>query len=152
MEIPPERTALYKIIGGDGRLYGPANPDQLRLWVSQGRAGPQTLAQPEGSLEWKPLATFPDFAGLVAPLPLAPPPLLAGDPRKSKLAAGLLGIFLGGIGVHRFYLGYTGIAIAQIVVTLFTCGVGQIWGLIEGILILTGSGITTDADGLTLKE
>lgn len=70
---------------------------------------------------------------------------------KSKMAAGLLGIFLGGWGVHNFYLGYTGKGIAQIFVTLFTCGVGAIWGLIEGILILTGS-INTDAEGNPLSD
>ena len=70
---------------------------------------------------------------------------------KSKMAAGLLGIFLGGWGVHSFYLGYTGKGIAQIFVTLFTCGFGAIWGLIEGILILTGS-INTDANGNPLVD
>ena len=75
--------------------------------------------------------------------------VLAGA--KSKLAAGLLGIFLGGFGIHRFYLGYVGIGIAQIAVTLVTCGAGGIWGFIEGILILTGS-INTDAKGQPLKE
>jgi TM2 domain-containing membrane protein YozV len=74
------------------------------------------------------------------------------DNRKSKLAAGLLGIFLGGFGIHRFYLGYTGIAIGQICATLFTCGVvGPIWGLIDGILILTGS-VDKDAAGNPLKD
>ena len=70
---------------------------------------------------------------------------------KSKLAAGLLGIFLGGFGVHRFYLGYVGIGIAQIIVTLVTFGMGALWGFIEGILILTGS-INKDAKGQPLKE
>ncbi|RJP71869.1 MAG: NINE protein [Candidatus Abyssobacteria bacterium SURF_17] len=70
---------------------------------------------------------------------------------KSKLAAGLLGIFLGGFGVHRFYLGYVGIGIAQIVVTLITCGIGAIWGFIEGILILVGT-IDKDAQGRPLKD
>lgn len=70
---------------------------------------------------------------------------------KSKMAAGLLGIFLGGWGIHNFYLGYTGKGIAQIFVTLFTCGFGAIWGLIEGILILTGS-INTDANGNPLVD
>ena len=70
---------------------------------------------------------------------------------KSKMAAGLLGIFLGGWGIHNFYLGYTGKGIAQIFVTLFTCGIGAIWGLIEGILILTGS-INTDANGNPLVD
>ena len=70
---------------------------------------------------------------------------------KSKMAAGLLGIFLGGWGIHNFYLGYTGKGIAQIFVTLFTCGIGAIWGLIEGIMILTGS-INTDAEGNPLVD
>ena len=42
---------------------------------------------------------------------------------KSKIAAGLLGIFLGAFGVHNFYLGYTGKAIAQLLITLLSCGV-----------------------------
>jgi len=73
----------------------------------------------------------------------------AGD--KSKLAAGLLGIFLGGLGIHRFYLGYVGIGIAQIIVTLITFGIGGIWGFIEGIMILTDV-IDKDAKGMPLRE
>lgn len=74
---------------------------------------------------------------------------------KSKVAAGLLGIFLGAFGVHNFYLGYTGKAVAQLVITLATCGIGSavsgIWGFVEGIMILTGS-INTDGDGNILSE
>lgn len=70
--------------------------------------------------------------------------------QKSKLTAGLLGIFLGGLGVHNFYLGYTGKAIAQIALSM-CFGVGAIWGLIEGIMILTGS-IDKDAKGIPLKD
>mgnify|MGYP003413437755 FL=1 len=65
------------------------------------------------------------------------------------MTAGLLGIFLGGWGVHNFYLGNTGKAIAQIVLT-FCFGIGYIWGLIEGIMILCGS-IKTDANGIPLE-
>lgn len=75
--------------------------------------------------------------------------------QKSKMAAGLFGIFLGAFGVHNFYLGYTGKAIAQLLITVLSCFtlsvVSEIWGLIEGILILTGS-INTDADGNPLKD
>jgi len=70
---------------------------------------------------------------------------------RSKLTAGLLGIFLGGLGVHRFYLGYTGIGVAQIVVTILTCGLGSLWGFIEGIMILVGS-IDRDAEGRPLTD
>ena len=71
--------------------------------------------------------------------------------RKSKLVAGLLGIFIGGFGVHNFYLGYTSKAVIQIVVSLLTCGIGSLWGFIEGIMILAGS-INTDANGVPLGE
>lgn len=74
---------------------------------------------------------------------------------KSKLAAGLLGIFLGSLGIHNFYLGYTGKAVAQLLISLLTCGFGavisSIWGLIEGILILTGD-IKVDGQGNPLRD
>jgi len=58
---------------------------------------------------------------------------------KDKLTAGLLGILLGGFGIHHFYLGSTTSGIIQIVLTIVTCGIGAILGLIEGILILVMS-------------
>lgn len=78
--------------------------------------------------------------------------------KKSKLAAGLLGIFLGSLGIHNFYLGYTLKAVAQVVITVFCAFSGlspvvfivAIWGLIEGVLILAG-GISKDASGKRLS-
>lgn len=82
---------------------------------------------------------------------------------KSKLTAGLLGIFLGCFGIHNFYLGYTSKAVTQLVLTIvglvLSCivvgiflvmGV-SIWGLIEGIMILTGS-INKDGQGNPLAD
>ncbi|MGY0233787.1 TM2 domain-containing protein [Longispora urticae] len=69
---------------------------------------------------------------------------------KSKLVAGLLQIFLGGFGVGRFYTGHVNIAIAQIAVTWLTCGLGGLWPLIDGILILVNGG--TDAQGRKLRD
>ncbi|HUR44255.1 MAG TPA: NINE protein [Candidatus Saccharimonadales bacterium] len=143
---------MFRIIGADGLQYGPVSAEQLRSWIAAGRANARTMAQIEGSPEWKPLANYPDFSFLTSAPPPAPPLVAPNDYQKSRLVAGLLGIFLGGMGVHRFYLGYIGIGIAQIIVTICTFGVGHFWGLIEGILILTGSTITTDADGYPLKE
>ena len=74
---------------------------------------------------------------------------------KSKITAGILGIFLGCFGVHNFYLGYNGKAIAQLLITLLSLfllsWVSAIWGLIEGILILTGN-IKKDASGNDLID
>lgn len=69
---------------------------------------------------------------------------------KSKMTAGLLQIFLGSFGVGRFYLGYTGLGIAQIAVVWCTCGLGGIWPLIDGIMMLTGK--VPDAQGRPLRE
>jgi len=75
--------------------------------------------------------------------------------QKSKLAAGLLGILIGAFGVHNFYLGFTGKAIAQLLITVLSFGllsfIPAIWGLIEGILILTGS-MNVDANGIPLAD
>jgi TM2 domain-containing membrane protein YozV len=60
---------------------------------------------------------------------------------NKKLAAGLSGIFLGFLGIHKFVLGYTTAGVIMLVVTLVTCGLGGfvmgIIGLIEGIIYLT---------------
>ncbi|MBP3284988.1 MAG: TM2 domain-containing protein [Clostridia bacterium] len=81
-----------------------------------------------------------------------------GGESKSKLAAGLLGIFLGSLGIHNFYLGYTRNAVIQLVLCLagfITCGLtslgAYIWGLVEGIMIIAGK-ISVDANGVPLKD
>jgi TM2 domain-containing membrane protein YozV len=59
--------------------------------------------------------------------------------QSKKTLAGVLGIFLGGFGIHKFVLGYTTEGILMIVITIFTCGIGSILGLVEGIIYLTKS-------------
>lgn len=75
--------------------------------------------------------------------------------QKSKIAAGLLGIFLGSIGVHNFYLGYTGKAVAQLLISILSCGslllVSAIWGMVEGIMILATNDYK-DAEGKILSN
>ena len=83
--------------------------------------------------------------------PTAPVAQIVPSQQKSKIVAGLLGILLGSYGVHNFYLGFVGKGIAQIFVSLFTCGVGGIWGFIEGIMILCGN-MNKDAKGVPLKD
>ena len=66
------------------------------------------------------------------------------------MIAGLLEIFLGSFGVGRFYLGYTGLGIAQIAVVWLTCGLGAIWPLIDGIMMLLGK--VPDSDNRPLID
>lgn len=82
-------------------------------------------------------------------------PVQANNNQKSKVAAALFAFFLGGIGIHRFYLGYTTIGIIFIVLFIlgFLIGVTWIitgiWAFIEFILILTGS--LKDSNGQPLS-
>ena len=73
-----------------------------------------------------------------------------GEPVKSKMIAGILGILLGWAGAHRFYLGFYKIGLIQIIVTAATLGIGTFWGFIEGVLILAGR-IEMDAKRHPLK-
>ena len=58
---------------------------------------------------------------------------------EKKIVAGICGILLGGLGIHKFVLGYVKEGIIQIIITIVTCGIGSIIGLIEGIVYLTKS-------------
>ncbi len=55
---------------------------------------------------------------------------------KEKVIAGILGILLGGLGVHHFYLGSTTAGVIELVATIFTCGLAALVGLVEGVLLL----------------
>lgn len=76
---------------------------------------------------------------------------------RSRVAAGLLGIFLGAFGAHRFYTGHTGVATIMLLLTLLSAGtlsvVPAVWGLVEGILYLTDrtGGYSRDAHGRPLR-
>ncbi|MGV0755761.1 TM2 domain-containing protein [Empedobacter brevis] len=55
---------------------------------------------------------------------------------EKKLVAGILGILVGYLGIHKFYLGYTKEGIIQIVATFITFGLAGIIGFVEGIIYL----------------
>ena len=81
----------------------------------------------------------------------APQPDGKSYSNKSRVTAGILGILLGGAGVHRFYLGSPGIAILQLIATIITFGLASLWGLIEGIILLAG-GNFSDGNGNLLRK
>lgn len=80
-----------------------------------------------------------------------------GSSAKSKTTAGLLAIFLGTLGIHNFYLGYTQKAVIQLIVSIvgsFLFGLGAIavwiWAIVEAVQIFQGK--ITDAKGLPLTN
>jgi TM2 domain-containing membrane protein YozV len=64
-------------------------------------------------------------------------PYPKAQPENKKIIAGILAIVLGGLGIHKFILGYTQEGIIQLLIGL--CGIGSIIGIIEGIIYLTKS-------------
>ena len=53
---------MYRIIGADGREYGPISGDQLRQWIAENRANATTRVLAEGATEWKTLGSLPEFS------------------------------------------------------------------------------------------
>lgn len=145
---------MFNIIGADGKQYGPVTPEQVRQWIREGRANGATQVQPVAGGDWKALATMPEFADAFGAAPPQATPPVAGVPNRAsnKLAAGICGILLGGLGIHKFVLGYTNAGIIMLAVSLggsllglFLCfpfvaaWAMAIIGLVEGIIYLTKS-------------
>lgn len=138
---------------GDYRPYQPPPPYGQPIPYQPGPYGqPTPYSQPD---------PYEQPAAMVYLQPVDPRQLAYQqslyNAQKSRLAAGLLAIFLGSLGVHNFYLGRTGIAVTQLLITVLTLGFGgilvSIWALIEGILILTRSpSFATDGRGIPLRE
>jgi hypothetical protein len=132
LSIPQERDfmATYKIIGADQKEYGPVTEEQIRQWISEGRANAQTIARFEEG-PWKPLSTFPEFApafGAVTPSqgppPLTPPPALSGPVLAGPGPAPTSGMAIAGLSCS--------------ILGLFCCGpIFSTLGLIFSVLALS---------------
>jgi len=105
---------MYKIIGADGKEYGPISTDQLRQWVKEGRINAQTKVRPDGVEEWQLLGTFPEFS---AEFPPSIAPTTAGEIPCKTSALAITSLVLGILG-------------------LFSCGITAFFGLISGIIAL----------------
>lgn len=113
---------MYKIIGADGKEYGPITAEQVRQWITEGRANGNTQAQLEGATDWQPLSAFPDFA-----------PVFAGG--QAAVAAGPASFPAGG-GREAALRAVKGPAIALMV----TAGLGIAYYLFSGLLTLISGG------------
>jgi hypothetical protein len=106
---------MYRVLGADGKEYGPVRAEVLREWITEGRANAQTRVRPESGGDWETLASMPEFEELFAAAADAPPPPQAtlGECKNSSLA------------VASLVLGILGF-----------CGITALVGLILGIVAL----------------
>jgi hypothetical protein len=92
---------MYRIIGADGREYGPVTADQVREWITEGRVNSQTRVLAEGTAQWKPLTEYLEFAPMLArtapPLPAPGPIYLAPTPRNNSMA--VMGLVMGVLSI-----------------------------------------------------
>src|SRR5262245_32763406 len=88
---------MYRIIGADGKEYGPVSADQLRRWIAEGRADANSRVAVEGSTEWRTLGTFAEFAHLLPPVAIGPvfgPVSQTSSLAVAALVMGILSIVL----------------------------------------------------------
>lgn len=75
---------MYKIVGNDGKTYGPATAEQLLGWIKQGRMESRTPVLPEGAAEWTFAGLLPEFAReFSGPPPVIVPPKMAPNPPQT---------------------------------------------------------------------
>ena len=147
----------------NGQRTGPYSADDIKQMYERRGIGPETQYWRDGMYSWERIDSSPQLFGLrpiayadpVYQQPSYPPmnhgmmyqqpgvifqPAVAGI-NKSRVGYILLGLFLGGLGIHNFYAGYTGKAIAQLLLNLFLfwtivvpIGVA-IWVIVEVITV-----------------
>ena len=132
------------------QVIGQVDPNQQQQFA-QNQFGQQNAQQQFGQQQYgQPQYAQQPIGGMVNQYQ----PQMMQSGGKSRMAAGILGLLLGGLGIHNFYLGYTGKGLAQLLITVLSFGllafVSGIWGLIEGIMILTDKNYL-DADGFPLE-
>ena len=119
--------ANYRVIGADGREYGPVSPELLRDWIAAGRVSAATRVCVLGSLDWRTLGTLPEFRGFVSsgiPLSARRVPAYSGYRQTngwaiSAFICGVLSIVLGFcccccLPLDLFGIVFSAIALVQI--------------------------------------
>jgi TM2 domain-containing membrane protein YozV len=131
---------------------GPVDEATIRSLLASGQISIDTLVWTTGMASWAPLQQSSLGAGLPTPpsaVPTYQTPGHTNPNAKDRVAYVLLAVFLGHLGIHNFFAGYTSRAVIQLVITIVTCGFGAlvtwIWAIIEAITV------TKDANGVDFK-
>jgi len=134
----------------NGNRIGPVDEVTMRALIAFRAISIDTLVWTNGMANWTPLQQTQLAAGLPVP-----PPSLHSAPQaynanaKDRVAYVLLAVFLGNLGIHNFFAGYTSRAVTQLLICLLTCGIGGIgtwiWAIVEAVTV------EQDANGVRFK-
>ena len=155
----PGYTYLMWYYEQNGNRIGPVDEATMRGLIANRTISIDTLVWTNGMANWTPLQQTQLAAGLPVPPPMShstpATPLYHNTPSqhnpeaKDRVAYVLLAVFLGGIGIHNFFAGYTSRGVAQLLICLLTCGIGgivtSIWAIVEACTV------TQDANGVRFK-
>jgi len=139
-------AAKWYVLRDGVTQFGPYDEEQLHELADEGRVVVTDLLWQEGTADWVPASSV---AGLFAfqPLPNTPPPPphvnAMDDYGATKIVAGIMGIVLGCLGVHKFILGATKPGLIMVFCSILSCGCLALpmafIGIAEGIIYLTMS-------------
>jgi hypothetical protein len=146
---------MYRIIGADGKEYGPITLEQVRQWLAEGRANGQTRVLVEGATEWKTIAELPEFGlgGAGRPAVLSPYPSgvssvdasIVNAPATGLIITAILG-FLAQVGSLVMNVAFSSMMTKQVeqgpawanVMSGSLGIIGAVIGVITSILVLVG--------------
>jgi hypothetical protein len=139
---------MYKIVGSDGKEYGPVTSDQLRQWITQGRANADTRVLPEGADQWVLLGSLPEFGLAPAPGTAPPPPLRTwpaapfqtSQPPGSIRVFGIINIVLGSLGLLCLPFTMIGLVLMPAAMEQFSQSpLLKQWMMVSSVLSILGS-------------
>lgn len=149
---------MYRIIGGDGKEYGPVSAEQIKDWIADGRANAQTRVKEEGQEDWKPLAQYPELELFLQPLaqPGAPPafppnvPYTTASDAMQQVQGPAIGLIV--TAVLGFLVGVSSLLMNALGLTLGAAGIGETDDVPAWANMLSGGvGIMSSLLGLVMS-
>ena len=142
---------MYRIVGEDGKEYGPVSLEEIRRWLIEGRVNADTMVMPEGGTRWQKLREYPELAGPAGQQPSKAAETLVSTPAIGLIVAGalniigaLIGVVLNLAGMNRipFEAGNAPPGFNPEMFRMFSGGMGAVFNLIGlaiGVLIILGA-------------
>ena len=142
---------MYRIIGSDGKEYGPVDAAQMKRWLIEGRVDATTQVMAEGTAEWKALSQFPELAATIPARP-SPPAMdsvaaanALNGPATGLIVTAILGFVVQAFSVLGNIFGMSQVvrrAGPEVALNFFTGGIGFAFNMIGvgiGVVILLGA-------------